>query len=494
MMGIEFPSAPTKHSAPALWALACWVSAASVACGQPESFTEAAAQAEQGVVTVRITLPVSDDQSADAGSDNGLAPKETEGAKGAKRDKGVEKNKPARRVTVCTGIAVGTRHVVTSAFASTDSIIRITTPTGGRDVAKLRVIDEFSGLMLVETEQLKLTPMRFAKTDVVAGDWVLSAAGWGAESPVVSFGVVSGVERQQPGYPPLVQLDVRTVETSSGAAVLDVDGRLQAVVVAVENVRPRGLTYAVPASHVARLQRVWQQQRGDKDGFKDPSDSGEGARGKEPIASGHANSSDEVLVLRRRRPEAGMVLQGANQDGMSVVIVQRVHPNSPAARAGFHVGDEVLSVDGVQIRSVYEAVRPVLSRQPGDTLTYRIRDPEGTRDVTLVLGGGVALEKAPLNTVSNLIQPKLDVEGLPDGIRARPSGPRFLVDADSDRPQPADQKALEILQRAMERYQSVIEVQQAELSQAKRDRERDKAELEELKRQISELQKKIAKQ
>ncbi|MCA9177674.1 MAG: serine protease [Planctomycetales bacterium] len=414
---------------------------------QPPSFEVATAKANASLVTVRIALPIPDRPADQLGA----------------------AEQPLNRVVVCTGVAVGKSLIATSAYASADASIKVTTPLGQRVDGKLRVIDEYSGLMLVETPDLELPQLKPADKEPAAGSWVLGAAAWGAEPPVVSFGVLSGVNREKPGFPPMLQCDLRTVETSSGAAVLDIEGQLHGLVVAVERVRPQGLTYAVPVSHVQRLLRRWQDR-------------------VEELQQTDAKS-DEVVVLRRRRPEAGMVLEGQfDDDGMPHVIVQRVREGGPAERAGIGEGDEVLSVDGVQIRSVYEAVRPVLSRQPGDELLFRVSNMTGKRDIKLVLGGGVVLPSPSLETMSDLIRPKLNIEGLPGGVRVRTNdGSRDLAATDNDAPEPAE-TSMQLLQRALERYQRVIAIQQQELQQLEEDRKRDKALLEKLSRQLEQLE------
>lgn len=442
---------------------------ASPVCAQPASFEEAAAAARQSVVTVRIALPIAPDAAADdepEASDPAFEPDASED--------GEAEDKPAGQVTVCTGVAVGKHLIVTSAFASSDAQIGVTTPLGRRASAAVRVLDEYSGLALLEVEDLELAPLETADEAPAIGAWALGAAGWGAESPVVSFGVISGVDRQQPGYPPLLQCDLRTVETSSGAALLNIEGELLGVVVAVDPASPsRGWTYGVPASHVDRLIRTLEERRQDADA----------AGGADEPTAGNAPGA-EVIVLRKRRPEAGLVLR---DNGQRQIFVQRVRQDSPAERAGFATGDEVLAVGGVQIRSVYEAVRPVLNRQPGDTLTYRVRNEQGDRDVTLVLGGGVELPSPSLRQISSLVRPKLDIQGLPSGIRSTaPDRVRQFVadDGQEIRQAPTVEDKLELLERALDRYRTVIALQQQELREAEQARRQDQKALEELRRQL----------
>lgn len=429
----------------------------AVGAVEPPTFTAAAAKLRAATVTVRVALPV-----------KAPAP-------------------PA--VTVSSGIAVAPRLVVSSVYATSDARIRVTAPTGAVADARLRVIDEYTGLSLLELDGLAPTPLELDAPPLEAGAWVVSAAAWGAEAPVVSFGVVSGVERQLPGYPPLLQCDVRTAETSAGAAIVDSEGRMAAVVVATGPRDEGGWTYGVPASHVRRLLRAWETRPGR-----------DLAARRAPATNAGVTIDSGVVVLKRRRPEVGMELA---DDGQQRIMVQRVFPNSPAQQAGVVVGDEVIAADGVQIRSVYQALRPVLARQPGDVLKFRLQSADGqTRDVEVVLGGGVELPSAPLERLGELVLPKLRIEGVERGFLARRPGRDSFVgqppasefeapDAAGEQgaaPPPIDER-LRILEKAVDRYRQVIELQQEQLERAERRQREDQALLEQLRRELEEVRK-----
>ena len=192
----------------------------------------------------------------------------------------------------------------------------------------------------------------------------------------VSVGILGACERTLAGtnYPPLLQCDLRTTETSSGAGVVDHQGRLIGVVVATDG-EPgnRGWTYAVPAAHVKRLMTIHRE---------------------EPHRTG-------VVILKRRRPVIGMVLDGEDQ----TVVVSRVFDESPAERAGIRVGDQIIAADGVMIRSVYQAVRPMLYKQPGDTMGFLMQREGKQIRASVVLGGGIELPSAPFANVRQYLGP-----------------------------------------------------------------------------------------
>ena len=405
---------------------------------------ECAAKLQRSTVTVRIRLQPNAAENNEAAE---LAGEPTQ-------------------LTVCSGVVIGEKLVVTAAFAAADSQIRLTLSGGSEAEAKLRVLDEFSGLALLEVADTKLTPLKFAAESPHAGNWVMAAAAWGAEQPVVSVGIVGGVERTLKGtvYPPLLQCDVRPVETSCGAGMVNRQAELIGILVVADGPEThRGWSYAVPVSHVQRLLR---------------------AQGEKP-------RDDAIIVLKRRRPTVGLVLEGTEQG----VFVSRVLPASPAEKAGLRTGDKILAAEGTKIRSVYEAVRPTLYKQPGDLLRFTIEREAKQVGVEVVLGGGVELPGASLQVLGQLVQPKIDL-----GVNRSPLNTKNGVTEIKVREAYSPQEGREThspelsraLEKAKEHYRSVIEKQQTELSQREQEHRQQAEELESLRQENAELKKKLA--
>jgi S1-C subfamily serine protease len=385
-----------------------------------------------------------------------------------------EDQKPA--VTVCSGLCVRAGTIITAALAGSDSPIRLTLPGGKQADAKVAVIDEYSGLALLRAETTPLMPVALADQPPVAGQEVLAAAAWGLETPLISRGIVGGVDRQHPkiGFPPLVQCDLLTESTSTGAGVVDRAGQLLGVIVAADReAGRRGWAYAVPASHVERLLRVADEQK-----------------------------DDGVVILKRRRPIVGMVLEQAGE----AVVVQRVEGAGPADKAGIKLGDEVIATDGVAIRSVYQAVLPTLYKQPGDTTTFRIRREGAIKDAQVVLGGGVPVTSAPVDFLAGIIQPKVRLARDGDGAIVTSRGGSTAAEAagqtvafpplPNDAPPVAAPTSLEkiaLLEKALERYQSVIEFQQKLLSDEQKKRDEQESLLRSLRAEIEALRQTIAR-
>ena len=96
------------------------------------------------------------------------------------------------RITVTTGVSLGDRQVITFAPISAAARCRATLPNGEQAIATLRVIDEFSGLALLEIEQSELAGLELASEPPALGAAVMTAAASGIEQPTVSWGIVAG--------------------------------------------------------------------------------------------------------------------------------------------------------------------------------------------------------------------------------------------------------------------------------------------------------------
>ncbi len=265
-------------------------------------------------------------------------------------------------------------------------------------------------------------------------------------------------------------------ETSGGAAVVNQAGQLIGVVVLADrHHQTGGWTYAVSMQHVARLLRTHAA-----------------------IPHSKKNADTSVVVLKRRRPVVGMVLEGADNQ----VVVGRVNTDSPASRAGIRKGDRVLAADGVKIRSVYQALRPILGKQPGDTISLLIEHDNQVRSVQVVLGGGVQLPSAPFENLTRWVQPKIDLEGIAKGVfRTRSAtgqvhevfAPGVAPEWDDESPASPANK-IELLEKALERYRRVILYLQTELKESRQDRDQHETMIRSLENEIQLLKRQQAKQ
>ncbi len=306
---------------------------------------------------------------------------------------------------------------------------------------------------------------------------MLTASAAGIEQPVVSQGILGGVDRSIPGsgLPPLLQCDVRTTDSSSGAAVVDRQGQLLGIVAATSAAGEHAAwTYAVPMQHhLTRMLQAWADAGGD--------------RAKLPI------------VIKRRRPVLGLTMGPGDKEG--AVRVERVDPAGPAARGRIAVGDQILEVDGRKIRSAYQAVDLILKKQPGDPVELVVDRGEGPWPVGLILEGGQTLAPAIAKGESPLrVGPQLNVRALSrNQVELRQGGRVAELSVDPSAPAAAGDATIgrdeiSLLKAQLAAFEKVILRLQEELKRRDENQAKTDALIKSLTDEVSQLRKQLAEQ
>jgi len=345
--------------------IACCASAA-----EPLSSEVLAQRLISNTVTVRALLkPALPKTSSLRGNKNKNAAKTATGSS-SKGPSSRQQSSATPDINICSGVSLGRDRIVTFCPVAPQGRYHVTLADGQQAVATPVVIDYYSGLTLLKATGVKLEGLVMATKKPKPGSKIITAAAAGLERPSLSVGTLSASGRVvgRAGLPPLLECDLRTTETSSGAGVLNTEGQLLGVVAATDSPGERkGWTYAVPATHVIRLVR--------------------------------ANIAGQLVVLRRRRPVVGWTLAAGN--GKNIVIVQHVVIGGAADRAGVKKGDQLAETLGRKIHNPYQAVNGILNLQPGDRVTCVLVEKSGKRRVVqLTLGGGRTISgAAPQNNV-----------------------------------------------------------------------------------------------
>jgi membrane-associated protease RseP (regulator of RpoE activity) len=243
---------------------------------------------------------------------------------------------------------------------------------------------------------------------------------------------------------------------------VDRQGRLVGIVVGTDREGERGgWTYAVDVGHVRRLLR--------------------------------AEQAGKVVILRARRPIVGLVLGAGPEPDQ--VVVQRVTPGGPAEQAGIKQGDVVLAADGLNIRSVYQAVVPLLKKQAGDTMTFLVEQADGRRTIEVTLRGGVELPGPHFAGALGLVDPQVEVARVAKNrfdVRDRRGGVRNLaVEPQQPEASAEEEPGVRLLQKALDQYTTLIERYREELQRRDREQAASRAVIESLQAEIADLKRKL---
>lgn len=293
----------------------------------------------------------------------------------------------AKEVIVFSGVCIGKKLAVTPLFLEPTEGIRVTVAGGKQVTARTIVMDEYSGLALLELDQEVDDSIVICPQTPPDGSDILCFSASGAQKPLVSKGLISGVDRRLPNVPlpPMLACDVRTSKSCIGAPIVSTKGDLCGVVLSKAAPQDGGWTYAVPASHVARMVH---------------------ARAEFLKTDSAKSGKSDVLVIPRRVPFVGMTLMTVGKS----VVVERVAKNGPAEKAGFAKEDRIIGVEGTQIRSSYQALLKCRVLQPGDVVKFSVVGPAGEsvqRSVTL--GGAHRLDSSWMSEISKYIRPQIVV-------------------------------------------------------------------------------------
>lgn len=224
-----------------------------------------------------------------------------------------------------TGIIATNNHVIKDATE-----INVVMSDGREFSATKLLVDSKTDLAVlkIETKGEALPFLELTDSDAVAvGDLVLAVGNPFGIGQTVTSGIVSSEARTDVGitdYSFFIQTDAAINPGNSGGALVDMQGRLIGINTAIfsKSGGSLGIGFAVPANML-----------------------------KTVIAA--AKSGDKVV-----RPWSGLGAQAVTPDMVESLglkkgygaLVTRVHPKSPAARAGIIVGDVILSINGKEIQ------------------------------------------------------------------------------------------------------------------------------------------------
>ena len=283
----------------------------------------------------------------------------------------------SRRVNgMGTGVVIDSRGYIVTNYHVVDGVreIVVTLADGQRHVARLvtRDIETDLAIIKINTQApLPVIPLG-TSSDLMPGETVIAVGNAYGYDHTVTRGIVSALHRavqvsDAQFYDDLIQTDASINPGNSGGPLLNIDGEMIGVNVAVR-AGAQGIGFAIPVDKVVSItagllascnaSKVWL---------------------------GVTSSNESV-------PRQGMVL-GA------------VDPKSPAAEAGLEPGDIVARIDDTQVQRPLDFQRAILDCQPGQRIRLAVRRANDVLAVNLTLGEA-------LQTAKSADQPAWDLLGV----------------------------------------------------------------------------------
>ncbi len=312
------------------------------------------------------------------------------------------------------GYVVTNEHVVHRA-----SKIHLTLSDGTKYEGRLLSSDADSDLALVKIDAPKPLPAipMGRSADLMVGETVIALGNPFGLQSTVTTGVVSAKNRSvmlrgQEAYAGLVQTDAAINPGNSGGALININGELIGINVAI-HAQAEGIGFAIPVDRVRQVLTGLFNYRVINKTYL-----GINARDIVP---------GDVARYKLASPRGALIIT--------------VDADSPAAKAGLQVGEVITEVGGRPVRDKLTFCKHMLKKQAGDKVTLRVQRRDASRIVRM--------------TVRTVPKPSgLELAGRKLGLKLQPMTaelarsfrlrrPVGLLVSDVERGGPADKAGLE---------------------------------------------------
>ena len=233
---------------------------------------------------------------------------------------------------------------------SEEGDVAVTLPGGESIAARLVGRDHTTDIALLRVDRSDLQPIRLESPSIPVGALALAV---GAEdgAPTAAFGVVSRStgpwwSLRSGEIDARIELDLGMRQSAEGGLAIDAAGRPIGMAV----FGPRRRVLVIPSATIERV-----AARLEKYGH---------------IPRGYLGLGFQLVAI---------------EDGGRGVMVMKVEPQGPAAKAGVHQGDIVVAWNGEPIRHVRSLLRGLGPNSVGQTVTLGLRRGGEAKDVPLTI-------------------------------------------------------------------------------------------------------------
>jgi len=290
------------------------------------------------------------------------------GEKSVSSSGGTIEDGSGRRVNgMGTGVVLDPRGYIITNHHVVDGVseIQVTLDDGERHVARLIARDSETDLAVIKIdcpEKLKVITLG-SSTDLMTGEPVIAVGNAFGYEHTVTRGIISSLHRavqvsDAQYYSDLIQTDASINPGNSGGALLNIDGKMIGIVVAVR-AGAQGIGFAIPIDKAIAVATDLLSSRIE-------------SKTAHGLSVAHATSTtrsaNKIVEVSTRVKDFK-----AGESDKKGVFVTSVEEKSPAAKAGLKPGDLVTKIDDLEIRRGLDFQRALLERTAGDRLSISLQ-------------------------------------------------------------------------------------------------------------------------
>jgi serine protease Do len=314
-----------------------------------------------------------------------------------------------------TGVILDPRgYIITNQHVVEDvNVIRVRLADGTTHSARVLTRDHESDLALLKVDvgrPLQTMPLG-TSSDLMVGETVIAIGNAYGYEHSVTVGVVSAIKRdvtlnKEISYKQLIQTDASINPGNSGGPLLNINGELIGVNVAIR-AGAQGIGFAIPVDSVLRVAADMmsiRRRNGTWHGLvcRDCVGEWESEKVKESESGKVAARDNEAAPAKLTSNSATPSLSSAAALSRWLVV-ERAEPGSPAAKAGLQTGDILTRAGDLRVNCALDLERGLLDRAVGDSVSVVIRRKGAEQRLELVLQSA----ERTLPTTSEVIWRKL---------------------------------------------------------------------------------------
>ena len=283
-----------------------------------------------------------------------------------------------------TGVVLDPRGYIITNHHVVDGVldIQVTLDDGERYTARLVARDPETDLAVIKIDcprKLQVVTLG-SSADLMTGEPVIAVGNAFGYEHTVTRGIISSLHRavqvsDAQYYADLIQTDASINPGNSGGALLNIDGEMIGIVVAVR-AGAQGIGFAIPIDKAIVVATDLLSSRIEAKTVHGL---------KVARVTSKTRSANKIVEVSTRATDFT-----AGESDKKGVFVTSVAEKSPAAKAGLKPGDLVTKIDDLEIRRGLDFQRALLERTAGERLSISIERDGKPVEVELTLASAEA--------------------------------------------------------------------------------------------------------